>query len=184
MASPLPSGDPPLTIAVQAGHLRRRYDVECAHRDARRLVWLARLTPTEYSDSYDVLVDHQVGEDPLVYVPRPKLAIASGQDRLPHVYRLNTLCLFRGNHEWHPSIPIAETLVPWSCEWLHYYELWLVDGDWHGEGQHPSASSPSRRARRAQDRNDAAKLKRIRSALIHAYGRDANLSELLHTVHL
>jgi hypothetical protein len=56
---------------------------------------------------------------------------------LPHVYPLNTLCLFLGNREWHESIPIADTLVPWASEWLLYYELWLATGEWLGGGEHP-----------------------------------------------
>ena len=51
---------------------------------------------------------------------------------------------------------IADTIVPWACEWLLHYEIWLATGEWHGGGEHPSAgtaggdSNGARRDRRAR----------------------------------
>lgn len=37
---------------------------------------------------------------------------------------------------------IANTIVPWTSEWLFYYEIWLATGQWHGGG-HSSAETPN-----------------------------------------
>ena len=43
------------------------------------------------------------------------------------------LCLFDPDgSEWSPADLIAETTVQWTCEWLHYYELWHLTGEWLG----------------------------------------------------
>ena len=33
---------------------------------------------------------------------------------------------------------IADTIVPWTCEWLIHYEIWLATGEWHGGGEEPN----------------------------------------------
>ena len=32
---------------------------------------------------------------------------------------------------------IADTIVPWTAEWLVYYEIWLMTGEWYGGGDWP-----------------------------------------------
>jgi hypothetical protein len=183
MGSPIPKASPPLSLATQQGHLLRRYSDSWVIRLRERLVWMGELTPTEYSATYEVLIDYQVGKAPLVYVARPRLQLLEGQ-ALPHVYPLNTLCLFLGNREWHESIPIADTLVPWASEWLLFYELWLATGEWLGGGEHPPAGPTNRRARRGSGHHDALKLERLTSALQCVYGVHADLDQLLFNARL
>jgi hypothetical protein len=147
-------------------------------------VWLGTLTPAEYTATYELLIDHQIGKPPLAYVARPRLQLVEGQT-LPHVYSPNILCLFLGNREWHESIPIADTLVPWASEWLFFYELWLATGgEWLGEGEHPPPGSMNRRTRRHQSHDDASQLQRLNSAIRLTYGTDADLEELLFNAKL
>lgn len=50
------------------------------------------------------------------------------------------LCLYDPNTripEWHPGLPIANTIIPWTIEWLVCYEGWLATGEWTGGGRHP-----------------------------------------------
>ena len=45
------------------------------------------------------------------------------------------LCLFDPERrEWSPADLIAETTVPWASEWLLYYELWHLTGEWFAPG--------------------------------------------------
>lgn len=87
--------------------------------------------------------------NPHPYVLSPDLqALADGR-RPPHIYDYNRgrtrLCLFMpGDGEWHAGLWLSETIVPWTVEWLRYYELWLVNGVWHGGGEHPE-TEPRRR---------------------------------------
>jgi hypothetical protein len=47
---------------------------------------------------------------------------------------------------------IADSTVPWSVEWLIYYEIWKATGDWHGGGELPplEASDSSSKTAAAQ----------------------------------
>jgi len=75
-------------------------------------------------------------------VLRPDLRVLSNGKKLPHVYTHDgpgtRLCLYTPKSgEWYPGCWLAETIVPWAYEWLRYFELWLVEGEWHGGGTHP-----------------------------------------------
>jgi hypothetical protein len=55
---------------------------------------------------------------------------------LPHTYSDDTLCLHEID-DWTGSMYIADSIVPWTVEWLAHYELWLATGEWHGGGEWP-----------------------------------------------
>lgn len=65
--------------------------------------------------------------------PRPGGAFAE----IPHLIfyadkpEQSGLCLFDPeDREWSPADLIAETTVLWIAEWLTYYELWHMTGEW------------------------------------------------------
>ena len=39
-----------------------------------------------------------------------------------------------------PRMLIANTTLPWTAEWLFFYELWLVTGEWDGGGHWPTGA--------------------------------------------
>ena len=48
-----------------------------------------------------------------------------------------TLCLFDPRKkEWGPEDSIADTTLPWTIEWLGFYEGWRATGKWEGGGSH------------------------------------------------
>ena len=52
------------------------------------------------------------------------------------------LCLFDPYAhpcQWSVERLLAETTLPWTCEWLLFFEGWLVTGTWEGGGRHPTA---------------------------------------------
>lgn len=87
--------------------------------------------------------------NPQAYALSPDLqALADGKP-LPHIYDYSAgttrVCLHRpANRDWLPACWLSKTMVPWTIEWLRYYELWLVDGEWGGGGEHPD-TEPRRR---------------------------------------
>ena len=45
------------------------------------------------------------------------------------------LCLFDPEgREWSPAKLIAETTIYWTAEWLAYYEIWHLNGEWLAPG--------------------------------------------------
>lgn len=104
--------------------------------------------------------------DPLI-----RKIMLSGDD-LPHIYWNNhapewpALCLWDPDEMfWNPEMSIATTIVPWTSEWLLFFEYWQISGEFLGAGRHPprrrnecpnppETSDPETRARREQFRND------------------------------
>ncbi len=143
-----------LSIAVQGAALKGRFPDSELRMRGMTLTWTAELRPTALSCEYTIRLTYA----PDGYPPRvevlPELASRPGEP-LPHVYADGSLCLHVPG-EWSPKMFIADTIVPWACEWLLHYEIWLATGEWHGGGEHPSAGTPggnsngSRRDRRAR----------------------------------
>jgi hypothetical protein len=184
MATRKPDRPRALGTAVQRGRLLAAFPGSRAVPRRNGMVWVGTLTPTEYTDSYEVLIDHAHDADPLVYVARPRLQLVDDKP-LEHVYSWNTLCLYLGTRQWNSSVLIADTIVPWACEWLFFYELWLATGgEWLGDGHHPDPGSRSRAARRDYAGVKEAKLRRMTAALQVAYGTGADLDELLYNARL
>ena len=52
---------------------------------------------------------------------------------MPHVYDDGSLCVSQRG-DWRPHMLFTDTFIPWSCEWLLHYELWLATSIWHGDG--------------------------------------------------
>lgn len=79
---------------------------------------------------------------PQVVVLNPALKPRHGGkfEDVPHLLfddenpEFSGLCLFDPDkEEWTNEDLIADTTIPWACEWLMYYELWHLDGTWRGK---------------------------------------------------
>ena len=98
---------------------------------------IVRLQPTSLSEWYDVKICYHQKNGLDINVINKELKVASNRTKLPHVYSHDEqrLCLFSyGSNEWSRSMSISSTIIPWISEWLYYYELWLIDGEWLGGG--------------------------------------------------
>lgn len=117
------------------------------------ITWTSWLRPTDLSDKYLIHIRWHTGNRnrPQVVVLSPELRTrdASG---LPHVFTGDRLCLHM-NEEWNSTMLIAETIIPWTLEWLAFYELWLATGEWLGGGHVASPLQPSSRVTRWSRRN-------------------------------
>jgi hypothetical protein len=125
-----------LSAAQQAFGLRAQFPHVQGKLKAGRLVWTGELQPTALSRSYCVQIAYGPRGQPKVRVLE-NLATYEARS-LPHTYSDGTLCLHQ-SHEWTATMSIADTIVPWTAEWLAYYEIWLVTGEWYGGGEWPPA---------------------------------------------
>jgi hypothetical protein len=90
---------------------------------------------------------------PVAIVIDPPIEPIPGQsyEEIPHLMfdsnqpEHSGLCLFDPEgHEWTDLDLIAETTVKWLSEWLHYYELWHVTGEWLGPSAGPQSAADIR----------------------------------------
>jgi hypothetical protein len=120
-----------LGIAVQAIMLRARWPQGKVTFHGNTLEWEGTLKPSPMSCSYQVRVRYVLGKRPAVTVLSPKL-MARPDEKLPHVFAGDELCLYRYGNEWNPEKLISDTTIPWIAVWLLHYEIWLVTGKWPG----------------------------------------------------
>lgn len=97
------------------------------------LVCDVNLQPAAMSRVYWVRIFYNPGFRPKVFVKYPRIKNVSGEI-LPHFNPDNTLCLYHSAKEWTPAMYLAETIVPWTSEWLLHYEIWKGTGEWRGGG--------------------------------------------------
>jgi hypothetical protein len=123
-------------------------------RSGRGLEYRFTVAPSEWGRRYGCVL--RVAPDgywPEVLVQSPSLDALAGGKKLPHVYPHNglgtKLCLWwPKNREWSWRLRLSETFVPWTAEWLWFFEDWLYTGTWAGGGQHPPQGSSRPRWRR------------------------------------
>ncbi len=73
---------------------------------------------------------------------------------------------------WDPEMTIATTIIPWTSEWLLFFEYWQISGEFLGPGRHP----PRRRNEcpkppETSDPETRAQRERFRNAEFHRIGR-------------
>lgn len=109
----------------------------------RELNFHVSLAPGAFGRLYQcVLKVMPDGQRPDMIVVEPDLTVLTGGKKIPHTYTYSgkgtRLCLWWPNdRDWVPQMSLAETYIPWTAEWLYYFELWCKTGEWAGGGEHP-----------------------------------------------
>ena len=132
MRSLLPS-QKPLSLAIQKAFIRERFPQFNCSSTINSCTWIGLLQPTLKSAKYLIKVIYKLYYSPQVFVIKPSL-----NPDVPHTYKkTGALCLYfpgdPGNSSWNKSKLIGATIIPWTAEWLYFYELWLATGHWFGK---------------------------------------------------
>ncbi|MDX3917223.1 hypothetical protein H8S90_01040 [Olivibacter sp. SDN3] len=129
----------PKTVLVQAQAIRSRWPGFNVTVSSGRLKAIGSLQPTSRSSAYSIKVIYSLNQHPDIFVLDPKLKRNLNDEKIPHMYSQEKLCLYRPLYgEFKFSDLISETIIPWACLWLYHYEIWHLTGDWLGGGEHPN----------------------------------------------
>ena len=105
-----------------------------------QLFWSGKIKPSALSKEYTVFLSYRFDKSPKVWIIGDELEKLDDAN-FPHKFDINPknkmvqICLYRYS-EFNSSKLIANTIIPWTVEWLYYYELWLATGEWLGGGEH------------------------------------------------
>lgn len=103
--------------------------------DPRHLVWRGPIEPTGSGIFYTLEV-HARGKRgvPKAWIRKPNLVNKPGSRVPPHCFvEDRSLCLYQHRENpWQPDLLVAETIIPWACGWVLFYEQWLETGVWLG----------------------------------------------------
>lgn len=121
------------SLAPQVCAIVERFPEGRVTVQGRRLIWRGSLKPSELSRSYRVEVNYLLKHEPVVRILN-RLTTRPGES-LPHVWShaKRILCLHQSK-DWSARMLLANSIIPWAAEWLFFYEIWVVTGEWDGGG--------------------------------------------------
>jgi hypothetical protein len=127
-----------LSIADQYARLKRDYPQFKTLLIRETINVKGTICPTPRSNTYNFKLNFKIGERPQIKITRPELKRNFKNDKIPHVYAGNELCLYYPKYrEFSSKQPISDYIIPWISLWLYYYEIWHATGEWIGGGFHP-----------------------------------------------
>lgn len=87
------------------------------------------IQPDLTSPKYLIRIRYKPGSAPSVMVLEPEIELCTDI----HIYKNGALCLYYPcDQPWRDTNLIADTIIPWTAEWLVYYELYLITKKWEG----------------------------------------------------
>jgi len=116
------------SLGLQVAEMAKRFPDLRFERSM--MSWYGNLQPDDDATLYRIKITYCPPNPPKVWVRRPSL-----HPEVKHRYSDGTLCLYDPREgEWDHSMLVSQTIVPWTAEWLLYYEAWLIDPEkrWFG----------------------------------------------------
>jgi hypothetical protein len=107
-----------------------------------------------FRDGYEL--NYPLFPEVTVRSPTLERRAESPDEPIPHVFEERTaryppLCLFDpALNGWAPTQSIADTTLPWTADWLRFYEIWQATGIWTGGGREHLTTDPAPSARNAE----------------------------------
>ena len=103
------------------------------------------ITPSEDCTTYRVAISYEQDGVPRVRIKTPHVIPSASI----HMYGNGTLCLYKPTENpWKSSDNIHEKIIPWTAEWLVFYELYLMCDKWLGpEAEHGTGEKKQQRTR-------------------------------------
>lgn len=124
-------------FASQILHVRKHFPVFKCSLNNGHLRCVGKMKPDVGCDEYTIRIEYHKRSIPKVYVDEPKITPSSKI----HTYSDGRLCLYYPKENpWSKAYNLHETIIPWTAEWLVYYELFKIHKKWFGpEAPHLSS---------------------------------------------
>ena len=127
-----------ISLKVQLKMIKEKFPhVQVLKQKGNSFIITLKIRPTYLSKDYNIKIHFDRNDGVIVYVIDEILRVAKNRTRLPHVYshKEQRLCLYSpSRREWSNNKLIVSTIIPWTSDWLFYYELWVESGQWFGGG--------------------------------------------------
>lgn len=133
-----------ISLSKQAIALKASYPAATCTVSKNTLFWSGKVRPSPLSREYSVQMAYKLKAAPCVWVYGNELQELDNPN-FPHHYEIDAekqrvkICLYRYN-EFSSTKLLSKTIIPWTVEWLYFYEIWLATGEWCGGGEHPNAN--------------------------------------------
>ncbi|MCB9196456.1 MAG: hypothetical protein H6598_09555 [Flavobacteriales bacterium] len=112
--------------------IESHFDCFKCHVDRNGLTCTGFIQPDIQSAIYKIQIKYSGNGAPKVFIKTP---IIEKNSKI-HRYSDGSLCLYYPlDDPWSDKKNIHDTIIPWTAEWLVYYELFLLTGKWLGPEQ-------------------------------------------------
>lgn len=143
----LPGSHPrALPIVTQLYNLVAQYPGSTGRRVSNDgFVWEADLHASALSSTYHVRMEGKEYAFPDIWVSGGAVERCMELEKVPHQFGCKhdpnriRVCLQKG--DWSPRASLSRTAVPWTMEWLFFFEVWMATEEWCGGGIHPPQES-------------------------------------------
>lgn len=145
MAKNKPIKNKRLNLSQQAMNLKQCTNYSRCDVKDQTLIWEGVLKPTELSNEYNIRIIYKLKQRPKVILYGARAKDIEKDQKVPHTFKRDKnkyeipLCLHLPD-EFDGSKTITDTIIPWTIEWLFYYEMWLATGEWLGGGHNSKKS--------------------------------------------
>lgn len=120
--------NPIAVIGKERSLIANNYDyIECIIQGSV-LFCYGEYQPTTESEIYKYRIKYNPKSRPVVHIKSHEI---SYNDDI-HMYpKDNSLCLYhKTDLAWDTSYNLYDTIIPWTHEWIVFYELYLITGEW------------------------------------------------------
>lgn len=116
-----------ITFDLQTYNIKQDFNNFKCYRNNKGKYWVGELTPS--NTTYKVKIQYREKKSPKVYILEPTIL-----KKAPHRYSDGSLCLYYPyDKDFNSNLSMfSDTIIPWTVEWIYYYELWLDTGVWWG----------------------------------------------------
>ncbi len=121
-------------LCYQKNLIEKNYDFLSCRIENRGigkvLICTGWIRPEDCKEDYKIMIEYVSGHEPRTTILYP---IIDGSVKI-HMYKDHSLCLhYPKDMKWSEQIKIFQYTIPWVCEWIIFYELFLVNGGkWEG----------------------------------------------------
>jgi hypothetical protein len=118
-------------LSLQKYLIEKRYNCfKCSINSNReKMVCKGQLQPLDGIETYQIEIIQSPGFAPKVFIIKPNIEYNSEI----HMYKKGNLCLFYPpDLTWKANTSVADYIIPWINEWIIYYELYRISGEWEG----------------------------------------------------
>lgn len=129
----IPGGKPFNRIGVlttQQKRLENNFSFLSCHIHRGVLICTGKLADPDWKHYYHIKIECVAGKEPKSTILYPAIQ----PSRSIHMYPDHSLCLsYNGDVDWNARTELYRYTVPWITEWIHYYEIYLINGGkWEG----------------------------------------------------
>ncbi len=117
-------------LLYQKKLIEQKYDFLKCDVKNKVLTCVGYISPDYCMNTYKIKIEYVAGHEPKSTILVPDIEPSTEI----HMYKDHSVCLhYPPDMKWTIHKEVANYTIPWLCEWIIFYELYLINGNiWKG----------------------------------------------------